>query len=116
MQILTLSEALQALLLDVGSPEAGSGANINFSRERWRGVGRQCWQGKETSLTCGHKAPSLSHAVTITGKEEGTEAGTFLRTFRNPQSLPLALGDQFSDGMPSPRAGLDLDSQTQDLW
>lgn len=69
MQILTRSGALQPAA-GPGEPSGWFRGQHQLQRGKMEGVGRQCWQGKKTSPLCGHKAPSLPHAVSITGKEK----------------------------------------------
>lgn len=78
MQILTLRGGgrLLSLTPELGSPQAGSGANIN--------VGVQTVLAKQTKAPGFRDQDPLPPAVAIAEKEGRTEAWTFLRTFGKP--------------------------------
>ena len=77
---------------DSPAPTSGLGALRLAQGSTWTWWGRgadNADKANKTAWICGHKALFLPRVVSITEKEEGTEAGTFLRTFRNPQAFCL---------------------------
>lgn len=70
MQILTRSGALQSAA-GPGEPSGWFRGQHQLQRRKMKGGGETVLaRQKKTSPLCGHKAPSLPHAVSITGKEK----------------------------------------------